>query len=52
MIERKETDKTIAALIKGDVRDKKAVENAVQRLYRGDFEVVDPEADKEIHDDL
>ena len=52
MIERKETDKTIAALIKGDVRDKKAVENAVQRLYSGEFEVVDPEADKEIHDDL
>ena len=52
MIERKETDKTIAALIKGYVRDKKAVENAVQRLYSGEFEVVDPEADKEIHDDL
>ena len=52
MIERKETDKTIAALIKWDVRDKKAVENAVQRLYSGEFEVVDPEADKEIHDDL
>ena len=69
MIERKETDKSIAAtrfvrwlelsirksiaaLIKSDVRDKKAVETAVQRIYKGDFEVVDPEADKEIHDDL
>ena len=52
MIERKETDKSIAALIKSDVRDKKAVETAVQRIYEGDFEVVDPEADKEIHDDL
>lgn len=40
MIERKETDKSIAALIKGDVRDKKAVENAVQRLYKGDFIIV------------
>ena len=52
MIERKETDKSIAALTKSDVRDKKAVETAVQRIYEGDFEVVDPEADKEIHDDL
>ena len=52
MIERKETDKSIAALIKSDVRDKTAVETAVQRIYEGDFEVVDPEADKEIHDDL
>ena len=52
MIERKETDKSIAALIKSDVRDKKDVETAVQRIYKGDFEVVDPEADKEIHDDL
>ena len=52
MIEIKETDKSIAALIKSDVRDKKAVETAVQRIYEGDFEVVDPEADKEIHDDL
>ena len=52
MSERKETDKSIAALIKSDVRDKKAVETAVQRIYEGDFEVVDPEADKEIHDDL
>ena len=52
MIERKETDKSIAALIKSDVRDKNAVETAVQRISKGDFEVVDPEADKEIHDDL
>ena len=39
----KKTDKTIASLIDKDIRDKKAVENAVQRLYRGEFNVVLPE---------
>ncbi len=39
----KDSNLNIAALIDMDVRDKKAVENAVQRLYRGDFNIIFPE---------
>lgn len=47
MIERKETDKSLASLIKGDVRDNKAVETAIQRIYRGDFVIIEPDGTKE-----
>ena len=48
MIRNQETDKTISALIKGNIRDKKAVENAVQALAAGEFEiVVNPEKPEE-----
>ena len=40
MIRNGETDKTLATLIKGNIRDKKAVENAVQALADGEFEIV------------
>ena len=40
MIRNGETDKNIGALIKGDIRDKKAVENAVQALADGKFEII------------
>ncbi|MBQ9510356.1 MAG: hypothetical protein IJR55_01445 [Clostridia bacterium] len=46
MIERKETDKSLASLIKGEVRDRKAVETAVQRLYKGEFVILDDELNK------
>ena len=39
----KKTEKTLASQIDRDIRDNKAVENAVQRLYKGDFSVVIPE---------
>ena len=39
----KKTEKTIASQIDKDIRDNKAVENAVQRLYRGEFSVIVPE---------
>ena len=39
----KKTEKTIASQIDKDIRDNKAVENAVQRLYKGEFSVVVPE---------
>ena len=43
MIRDGQTDKSLSSLIKGDIRDKKAVENAVQALAAGEFEiVVDP----------
>lgn len=43
MIERKETDKTLSALIHGEVKDKKAVETAIWRLYRGEYVIIDEE---------
>ena len=39
----KTTEKTIASQIDKDIRDNKAVENAVQRLYKGEFNVIVPE---------
>lgn len=46
MIERKETEKSLASLIKSDVRDTKAVETAVQRIYSGKFVIIDEELNK------
>ena len=47
-IANKETDKSIAALIKKEYRDEKAVKNAVQWLYDGRFRIVgEDEADAE-----
>ena len=47
MIRTGETDKSLASLIKGDIRDKKAVENAVQALAAGEYEVIVPVATEE-----
>ena len=48
MIRDGQTDKSLSALIKGDIRDKKAVENAVQALAAGEFEVItDPVHEEE-----
>lgn len=43
LIERKETDKPISALIDKDLRDEKAVRNAVVRLHDGEFVIRRPE---------
>ncbi len=43
LIERKETDKPICALIDKDIRDEKAVKNAVARLHDGEYKIVRPE---------
>ena len=43
MIRDGKTDKSLASLIKGNIRDKKAVENAVQALAAGEYEVIVPE---------
>ena len=40
LIERKETDKSISALIDKDLRDEKAVRNAVERLKDGQYKIV------------
>ena len=42
-IANKETDKSIAALIKKEYRDEKAVKNAVLGLYEGKFKIVENE---------
>lgn len=42
LIERKETDKSISALIDPELRDEKAVRNAVDRLHAGLYAVVHP----------
>ena len=42
-IANKETDKTIAALIKKEYRDEKAVKNAVMGLYEGKFKIIESE---------
>lgn len=44
MLANKETDKSLASLIRGDIRDNKAVENAVQLLYRGEYTVILPDS--------
>lgn len=41
-IANKETDKSIAALIKKEYRDEKAVKNAVMGLYEGRFKIIEP----------
>ena len=47
MIERKETDKPISALIDKDIRDEKAVKNAVAKLANGEYAIVRPETYKD-----
>lgn len=42
LIANKETDKSIASMIKREFRDEKAVRSAVNRLYQGDFKIVRP----------
>ena len=40
LVERKETDKPISALIDKGLRDEKAVRNAVERLKDGQYKIV------------
>ena len=40
----KEMDKAVYAMIKREFRDEKAVKCAINRLYSGDFVILDPEA--------
>ena len=37
MLQKKETDKSMAALIPKEYRDDKAVKTAIRRLYEGDY---------------
>ncbi|MCQ2435425.1 MAG: DNA-directed RNA polymerase subunit omega [Clostridia bacterium] len=42
LIANKETDKPLSALIDTDIRDKKAVENAVERIAAGQYTIDKP----------
>ncbi|MBQ0125905.1 MAG: hypothetical protein KBS59_06240 [Clostridiales bacterium] len=42
LVANKMTDKPISALIDPDLRNNKAVENAVQRIARGDYKIITP----------
>ena len=44
-IQNKETDKSIAQLVKKEFRDDKAVRTAINRLNDGEYEIVEPGAE-------
>lgn len=47
LIANKETDKTLCQLIEKDLRDEKAVTNAVHRLADGEYEIINaPDIEK------
>ena len=45
MLANKETDKSLASLIRKDFRDEKAVGIAINRLYQGEYRIVDSSID-------
>ena len=42
LLANKETDKSLAALIKREFRDEKAVKSAINRIHSGDFKIIAP----------
>ena len=45
MLANKETDESLASLIRKDFRDEKAVRIAINRLYQGEYRIVDSSID-------
>ena len=45
MLANKETDKSLASLNRKDFRDEKAVRIAINRLYQGEYRIVDSSID-------
>jgi len=41
LLANKESDKSLASMIKREIRDEKAVKTAIKRLYQGDYIIVD-----------
>ncbi len=39
LIANKETDKSLASMIKRDIRDEKAVKNALNRIHSGEYKI-------------
>ena len=52
LINNKETDKSLASMIKRDIRDEKAVKNAINRLYQGEYRINDDTIHLGANDDL
>ena len=46
MLANKETDKSLASMIKREFRDEKAVKNAIKRLHQGEFKIVEKSQDE------
>ena len=42
LLANKETERTLASMIKREFRDEKAVKNAINKLYQGEYKIVDP----------
>lgn len=47
LIADKQTDKSLSSMIKREYRDEKAVKNAINRLYSGEFVIVEKPAEEE-----
>ena len=45
LLANKETDKSLASLIKREYRDEKAVKTAINRIYQGAYHIVDSSID-------
>lgn len=41
LIANKETDKSIASMLRRDIRDEKPVKTAINRFYQGEYRIVD-----------
>ncbi|MBE6657674.1 MAG: DNA-directed RNA polymerase subunit omega [Ruminococcaceae bacterium] len=53
MLANKETDKSLASMIKREIRDEKAVKTAIKRLYNGEFVICEGgKEEKEESEDL
>jgi len=42
LLANKETDRSLASMIKKEFRDEKAVKSAINKLYQGEFKIFDP----------
>ncbi|MGI6743869.1 MAG: DNA-directed RNA polymerase subunit omega [Eubacteriales bacterium] len=47
LLENKQTDKSLASMIKREIRDEKAVKTAINRLHKGSYRIVDESLDME-----
>lgn len=45
LLQNKETDKSLAQMIKREYRDEKAVKSAIKRIYQGEYKIVEGSLD-------
>ncbi len=48
LIANKETDKSLASMIKRDIRDEKAVKNAINRIHQNEYKIRMPEEEADV----